>query len=147
MTCPAVLVETAFLSNANERQLLVSPKWQEEIAQRLFEAFKDYKSNYDGSVSSEGISQSSASETAVSDSDEYYGIQIMSLGRLLTGRDPALKGLSVHSVKAEGSSIYKYIYGKFASGKAASDDLSKVREKFPQAFVVKVNGTKVEPVK
>ena len=147
MTCPAVLVETAFLSNANERQLLVSPRWQEEIAQRLFEAFKAYKSSYDGSVSSEGMSQAPASETAEVESIEYYGVQIMSLGRQLAADDPALKGLSVHAVKSDGSSVYKYIYGKYAGAKGASAALSKVREKFPQAFVVKVDGTKVEPVK
>ena len=147
MTCPAVLVETAFLSNANERQLLVSSKWQEEIAQRLFQAFKDYKASYDGSVSSEGMSQALTQTAPEVDTDEYYGIQIMSLGRHLDGGDPALKGLVVQAVKSAESSIYKYIYGKFATGKAASDNLSKVREKFPQAFVVKVNGTKVEPVK
>ena len=147
MTCPAVLVETAFLSNANERQLLVSSKWQEEIAQRLFQAFKDYKASYDGSVSSEGMSQALTQTAPEVDTDEYYGIQIMSLGRHLDGGDPALKGLVVQAVKSAESSIYKYVYGKFATGKEASDNLSKVREKFPQAFVVKVNGTKVEPVK
>lgn len=149
MTCPAVLVETAFLSNSNERQLLVSPKWQEEIAQRLFNAFKAYKESYDGSVSSEEVHIMSEQVPSSQDimPEEYYGIQIMSLGRLLDAKDPALSGLSARPVKADGVSIYKYIYGTYATQKSASDALPAVRRKFPQAFVVKVKGTNVEPVK
>jgi N-acetylmuramoyl-L-alanine amidase len=146
MTCPAVLIETAFLSNPNERQLLVSAKWQEEIAQRLFKAFKAYKTQYDASVSSSGEPQIST-EKASQDTQEYYGIQIMGLGRLLNVNDPALKGLQASAVKAPESSIYKYIYGNYKTSSAARDALPAVRKKFPEAFVVKVTGTKVEIVK
>lgn len=144
MTCPAVLVETAFLSNPNERQLLVSAKWQEEIALRLFKAFKAYKTQYDASVSSsaESIPQPEPEET-----EEYFGIQIMGLGRLLKAGDPSLKGLQVKPVKAPDSSLYKYIYGNFASSTDAREALPGVRKKFPEAFVVKVSGTKVQIVK
>ena len=146
MTCPAVLIETAFLSNPNERQLLVSAKWQEEIAQRLFKAFKAYKTQYDASVSSSGEPQV-VTEEPDQNIQEYYGIQIMGLGRLLKANDPALKGLQTSAVKAHDSAIYKYIYGNFGSIAAARDALPAVRKKFPQAFVVKVTGTKVEIVK
>ena len=89
MTCPAVLVETAFLSNSNERQLLVSQKWQEEIAERLFKAFKEYKAVYDGSVTTSDASavqeapvkETKRVESAPTEkggaSEEYYGIQVM----------------------------------------------------------------------
>lgn len=149
MTCPAVLVETAFISNPNERQLLITPKWQEEIAQRLFTAFKTYKKQYDASVSSAGEPDDKHSEPqyAPEITHEYYGIQIMSLGRLLKSNDPALKGLEASAIKAEGSSIYKYVYGTFHSGGNAKEALAAVRKKFPEAFVVKVKGTKVELVK
>ncbi len=148
MTCPAVLVETAFLSNPNERQLLVSPKWQDEIAQRLFTAFKEYKTRYDASVTSDAglIPQPEPQEVQL-DADAYFGIQIMGLGRLLKDNDPALKGLKVSPVKAQDSSVYKYIYGRFPTGAAAREALPAVRKKFPEAFVVKVTGTKVEVYK
>lgn len=146
MTCPAVLVETAFLSNANERQLLVSSKWQEEIAERLFKAFSQYKERYDASVS-----PVDEQATSVNDQEnlpeEYYGIQIMGLGRLLDSSDPSLKGLEVRPVKAEGSAIYKYVYGEFDSPREASSHLGAVRKKFPDAFLVRVTGSVVERVK
>ena len=154
MTCPAVLVETAFLSNQNERQLLVSEKWQEEIAERLFKAFKVYKDVYDGSVSAPVYEPSSPQaetvETSTSvqtGSDEFYGIQIMGLGRLLADNDPALKGMKVRALKSESSSIYKYVYGAYGSSSDASAQLAAVRKKFPEAFVVVVKGNEVSRVK
>lgn len=155
MTCPAVLVETAFLSNQNERQLLVSDKWQEEIAERLFKAFKEYKTVYDASVSyttepSVSPSESSEPVPTVSNEDpdkELFGVQIMGLGRLLADDDPALKGLKVHAVKAEDSNIYKYVYGSYSSKSEAEAQLAAVRKKFPEAFVVMVSGNLVSRVK
>ena len=140
MTCPAVLIETAFLSNPNERQLLVSAKWQEEIANRLFKAFKTYKTQYDASVSLDSVSYPSESPA----DEEFFGIQIMGLARLLKDNDPALKGLQVHPVKSPESTVYKYIYGNFKTSESARNALPVVRKKFPEAFVVKVTGTKVE---
>ena len=71
----------------------------------------------------------------------------MGLGRLLKNNDPALKGLDVRPVKAADSNIYKYVYGTFGTRQEAADNLASVRRKFPQAFIVKVSGTKVEMVK
>ena len=158
MTCPAVLVETAFLSNANERQLLISEKWQEEIAERLFKAFKDYKAIYDGSVnSSPDIEQTvpvsepapeKIETTDVKDTpEEYFGIQVMGLGRLLANGDKALKGLKVQPVKADDSNIYKYVYGVFATKNEAAAHLADVKKKFPEAFVVKVSNNNVTRAK
>lgn len=159
MTCPAVLVETAFLSNSNERQLLVSQKWQEEIAERLFKAFKEYKAVYDGSVTTSDASavqeapvkETKHVESAPTEkggaSEEYYGIQVMGLGRLLKDSDPALKGLKTQPVKADDSNIYKYVYGNFKTKDKAASELGSVRKKFPEAFVVKVSGTTVTRAK
>lgn len=156
MTCPAILVETGFLSNAKERQLLISDKWQEEIAQRLFVAFKEYKAIYDASVNAgPGIipdipaeePEEESSENVVPRSEDYYGIQIMGLGRVLKASDPGLKGLSAQALKAEGTNIYKYVYGTFTTKEEAKAQLQNVRKKFPEAFVVKVSGNMVTRVK
>lgn len=159
MTCPAVLVETAFLSNANELQLLVSEKWQEEIAERLFRAFRDYKAIYDGSVSSsdtdvqvsvpssDPVPEKEAAANVQNTPKEYFGIQVMGLGRLLADGDKALKGLKVQPVKAEDSNIYKYVYGVYSSKNEAAAKLAEVRKKFPEAFVVKVSNNNVTRAK
>ncbi|MBO5980220.1 MAG: N-acetylmuramoyl-L-alanine amidase [Bacteroidales bacterium] len=168
---PAALLEVGFLSNPSDYAVLSTADGQEKIAKSLFNAFKSYKEKYDASVGAlpavsestpepepSTVNEESASpkqETAPVQKEEadknvtstpskYYGIQIMGLGRLLKNGDSALKGLQVQAVKAEGSSIYKYIYGKHATRAAAAAELSAVKKKFPEAFVVEVNGDNVK---
>ena len=168
---PSVLLELAFISNPTEYEYLASAKGQEEIAQRLFNAFKSNKTKYDASMRMEeepsakslaspeataALADAVKSALAISEetskqegdvTEEYYGIQIMGLGRKLKENDPALKGLKVSAVKASDSSIYKYVTGKEKNKEAAQSQLKEVRKKFPEAFVVKVTGDKVERVR
>jgi N-acetylmuramoyl-L-alanine amidase len=153
MTCPAVLVETAFISNPNERQLLVSAKWQEEIAQRLFKAFKSYKGKFDSSVNvnvddvKKNPAEKPDAKPAVRESDQYYSIQVMGLGRKLAPDDSAFKGLKCHGIKSSASNIYKYVHGRFSDKAAAMSALPGVKKKFPEAFVVVVDGEEVKRTK
>jgi hypothetical protein len=78
------------------------------------------------------------------DSEIWYGIQIMGLGRKLAGNDPAFKGLRAVAIKSTGSSIYKYVTARSASRSSAEGQLKDVRKKFPEAFVVEVNGNVVK---
>ena len=148
---PAVLLELAFISNPTEYKYLASKDGQEAIAERLFQAFKSYKTQYDRSLNIESAPvQSSTAATTTNHSpavqtvsDTYYSIQIMSLSRVLADNDPALKGLKVHTVKQEGSNIYKYMSGRYSSKEDAAAQLNAVRSKVPGAFVVKVEKDKV----
>lgn len=149
---PAALLELGFLSNPGDYAVLSSDDGQEKIAQSLFNAFKSYKTKYDASVgASSGDPQDDREEAAESPAvkatgsgETYYGIQIMGLGRLLKNGDPALKGLNVDAIKADGSSIYKYVYGNFSSREKAVSELASVRKKFPEAFVVEICGNSVK---
>ena len=146
---PAALLEVGFLSNPGDYAVLSTADGQEKIAKSLFNAFKSYKEKYDASVgafpdeaqAAPAVSEDVKQETPAS---KYYGIQIMGLGRLLKDGDSALKGLQVQAIKAEGSSIYKYIYGKHATRSAAAAELPAVKKKFPEAFIVEVNGDSVK---
>ena len=80
-------------------------------------------------------------------SEVYYGIQIMGLGRRLESGDKAFKGLEVNVVKSPDSNIYKYVTAKSKDQETASARLKEVRKKFPEAFLVKVTGERVERVK
>lgn len=135
---PAVLLELAFVTNPVEYKYLSSAAGQEEIAGRLFNAFKAYKAKFDASVAVD-----ISTPVAVSDVREYWGIQIMGLGRKLGPGDPAMKGLDAVPVKSEGGNIYRYIYGNFPSSEQAVKELPKVREKFPEAFVVSVRDNEI----
>lgn len=153
---PAVLLELAFISNNTEYKYLASKAGQEEIAERLLDAFTSYKTQYDSSLnvkSAENVIAEPAPapvqqtpvpveqpEPVKVEPSKYYGIQIMSLGRLLHADDPALKGLEVSAVKPEGAKLYKYVAGKYSSKSEAISALAKVKALFPGAFVVKVEG-------
>jgi N-acetylmuramoyl-L-alanine amidase len=152
---PAALIELGFISNPSDYAVLSSADGQKKIAKSLFQAFSSYKSKFDASVGavSASVKQPEAEKKEGSvvvteeDDEVYYGVQIMGLGRLLKNGEPALKGLEVQAVKAEGSNIYKYVCGKHASQAVAQESLATVRKKFPDAFVVKVTGDRVERVK
>lgn len=163
---PSVLLELGFISNTADYNYLSSASGQEKVAQRLFEAFKTYKTNFDASMNvtsapiepepepepePEAVIQPERvpdSSSAASRSDVHYGVQIMGLGRKLGAKDPALKGLSVKVIPpVDGGKIYKYVAAWSETLPEAKAQLSSVRKKFPDAFVVKVEGNTVSRVK
>jgi N-acetylmuramoyl-L-alanine amidase len=151
---PAVLLELAFVTNPTEYKYLSSADGQEQVAERLFQAFKSYKNKYDSSVNVQQVPTEVAPKTQevpnpiVSEEvTKYYGVQVMGLGRQLKSSDPAFKGLDCHYVKAESSTIYKYIYGKFTTVDQARTALAEAKKKFPEAFIVQVEGENVKRYK
>ena len=156
---PAVLLELAFVTNPTEYKYLSSAEGQEQVADRLFQAFKSYKSKYDSSVNVQHTPVAVAPKPQEAPKPvepmpvqtekvtKYYGVQVMGLGRELKSSDPAFKGLDCHYVKSESSTIYKYIYGKFATVDKARTALAEAKKKFPEAFVVEVEGENVKRYK
>jgi N-acetylmuramoyl-L-alanine amidase len=141
-TRPAVLLELGFVTNSKEYAYLKTADAQEEIAQRLFNAFAAYKPVYDASFAIDFDQAELEPQVSMEEeTDVYYGIQIMSGSRNLKSGDPAFKGFDAHSVAS--GSIYKYIIGKHSSKEDAQAKLSKIRKTFPDAFVVKVQDGKV----
>ena len=149
---PAVLLELAFVTNPAEHKYLASESGQNDVAARLFNAFKSYKAKFDASVSAAGAAGSQPQQASASakteakpaqQSGEYYSVQIMGLGRYINDGDPSLKGLKVERIKKEDSSIYKYVTGKYTTLQQAKTALVQVKKKFPDAFTVKVSGNNV----
>lgn len=148
---PAVLVELAFISNNNEYKYLSSKEGQEAIAERMFQAFKSYKTQYDMSLN---ITPTQPVQTEAAQPQPqvepqpqtptqevnypYFSIQVMSGVKVIDSADPLFKGLSVEKYRPSGSNTYKYIVGKYATRQEAQADLPNVRKKFPEAFVIEV---------
>ena len=118
----------------------------QELDSLTRQSLSDKLDEYLAAIEASGteVQKEEADKNVTSTPSKYYGIQIMGLGRLLKNGDSALKGLQVQAVKAEGSSIYKYIYGKHATRSAAAAELPAVKKKFPEAFIVEVNGDSVK---
>lgn len=136
-TRPAVLLELGFVTNSKEYAYLKTAEAQEEIAQRLFNAFAAYKPVYDASFAIDFSESVVEPQHAVETTPEvYFGIQIMSGSRDLKKGDPAFKGFDAHSVP--NGSIYKYIIGKHATREEAQAQLPSVKKSFPDAFIVRI---------
>ena len=148
---PAVLLELAFISNPTEYKYLSSKDGQEAIAERLFQAFRAYKTQYDMSLNIDVREPVEASSSAAVSQDQpekdknqegltsFYTIQIMSVAKLLKDGDPALKRLKTEAYLPAGTSTYKYIVGKFKTREEAKAELSKVKAAFPQAFIIYID--------
>ena len=145
---PAVLLELGFVTNEKEYNYLKTAAAQEEIAERLFQAFAAYKPVYDSyfniDFSTQPVQELPDEPEDVPPADEsvYFGIQIMAGSRELKAGDPAFKGFDSHWIRTD-SGIYKYIIGKHASKAEAQEALAKVKASFPDAFIVKVTGNVV----
>ena len=156
---PAVLIELGFISNPADLKVLNSENGRNDIANKLFSAFKSFKTSYDSSLNARTETSAPVQQTVAeqkpapkeeqpapqktAEENVYYGVQIMGLGRLLKNGDPALKGLETQAVKSPDSSVYKYVVGKYSDREAAVKSLPAVKKKFPEAFPVKVEGTTV----
>lgn len=155
-TMPAVLVETGFISNPTDLKTLNSEWGREQIAEKLFRAFREFKKKYDGSVEysieesqplevSETVANNNSLQAEAKTESEYegkYGIQIMASSRLLKSDDKAFKGYEARAVKD--GNIYKYIIGVYDSKAKAQSYHGQVRKKFPDSFIVKIqNGRPV----
>ena len=141
---PAVLLELGFLSNPTDFKYLSTESGQNQVPDKLFNAFKNYKSYYEGSMNFEQNAVIQPAPAAESIPESYYAIQIMGLGRALHASDPAFKGLEVKAVKASDSLVYKYVTAWSADRTAVLSALEKVKIKFPEAFIVKVTGDNVK---
>jgi N-acetylmuramoyl-L-alanine amidase len=139
---PAVLLELGFVTNAKEYNYLKTKEAQEEIAERLFQAFAEYKPIYDASfdIDFDAVKPEPVPENE-SECDSYYGIQIMAGSREIKSGDASFKGFSVHHVRS--GNIYKYIIGKHTTKDEAQSMLASVKKSFPDAFIVKVAGNVV----
>ena len=167
---PAALLEIGFISNAEDYAILSSTDGQEKIAQSIFNSFSNYKRKYDASVNivSEPLpipeqtpakadtkapevekpSEKPAEKSPAASQSVHYGVQIMGLGKKLQANDPALKGLKVEIIPpTEGGNIYKYVAAWSEDLSSAKAQVAVVRKKFPDAFLVKVEGNVVSRVK
>ncbi len=161
-TMPSVLVEMGFITNKNDRNTLASKDKRTQLASRIFAAFKDFKEQYDGTVSDAPAPSSqpevpaveeeqpkpadTKTATAASNPNPFYAIQIFAVSRNISSGSGDFKGLK-DIEKFKSGNIYKYTTGHFKSAKDAQAALSSVRTKFKDAFVVKVDDGKVEKVR
>ena len=159
---PAVLLEFGFMTNAADLETLRSETKLAQIADRLYDAFVEYKTNYDKSVAlGEKAPKPQQQETsaaqkpeapapaqapaATQSSDTFYGTQILATARKMQAGDKFFKGLE--SVPVQVGSLYKYIALPDPDRTRAKENYARVKKIFPDAFFVKVENGQIQRIK
>lgn len=156
---PAVLVELGFISNTTDLAALKSAAERDKLAARLCAAVKKYKAAYDMSVALDvepeipidtanqvGASLSVNKEKQPELIDSVcYGVQIFVGSKKLDARDAAFMGYIPKVVKY--NSLYKYIISVSDTVEGAKAELPRIKKKYPDAFIVKIEGEKVSLLK
>ncbi len=153
---PAVLIECGFLSNSADREALISEKGRARIASDIYNAFRSYKKEYDGSDTAKSAATSKTTsrsgskssetkdgvtKTSVNKSDSIiYGTQVLVSSKLMSGNDPFFKGYDV--IRLQSGRLFKYIIGHSTDLSAAKETNRSLSHDFKDSFLVKVeNGT------
>ena len=138
---PAVLVELGFISNSTDLSILKLEKNRDDLAERLFQAFKEYKTVYDGSldIHKDEAPAEVKPETPAPEANVpavRYGTQIFASSRNIDPSDPAFMGYPPVVINI--GSLNKYIIGIFESEDEARKANATIKEKYPGSFMVKL---------
>lgn len=153
---PSVLIECGFISNLNDLSTLRSAAKLDEIAEGIFKAFKQFKTDYDRSLNvtipqsaqtssakpsepeaSKASEKPTAEEARATSDGPWFGTQILALSRKLADDDPAFLGQKVTVVRD--GNIYRYIVGCSADRKEALAESRVLKKSFPDSFLVRVD--------
>jgi hypothetical protein len=144
---PSILIETAFLTNNEERKFLTSPKGQEEFAENIAEAILAYKKWVQGKSSyiapDDSVSQVRGrgskqviTNNRINNNELSYKIQISSSPKKLETKPFNFKGLSPISAEKDGN-VYVYYYGNASKHRDALDLLNKAKKKgYKDAYII-----------
>ncbi len=145
---PSVLVEVGFISNASDVAVFRQESGLKGIAETLFDAVSEFKKQYDKSLVYEEAPVSKpevkAKEAAPEKKEEVasvlFGTQVLVSGSDLKETDPRFKGYDC--VKLKAGNLYKYIIGISESEQKAKDLNKKIKQIFPDSFMVKLQDGK-----
>lgn len=151
---PAVLVELDFICNPESERFLASDKGRDDLAQAIYNGIATYRRGLktpakagkpaksdrtnDSSATDAGEKTSKATENKI-----VYKVQILTSDKPLSKNDSRLSGLTDVDSYRHGGAV-KYTVGSFATPAEAQKCLEKLKQRFPDAFVIKTkNGKRI----
>ena len=152
-TMPSILIETGFVTNAEESKYLNSKENQKTIALAISSAFGNYKAEIEGREQEIEYRSSSPEadlevklETARKKSDILFKVQIASSSSQIELKPENFKGLK-NVEELDLSGVFKYTYGSVGNFDEAIKIQKKVREsKYKDAFLIAVKNGKRIPI-
>ena len=154
---PAVLLELGFISNDNDLAALKQKSDREKLAERVFQAFKEYKEIYDGSVDAPAPTGEKpappvvqtppdpAPQTAPADAKTVYAVQIFAVKKEMDPKARDFMGYTPKVVRT--GTLNKYCIGVSDTAAGARKHLSAIRKKYPDAFLVRIEGDTITMIK
>ena len=160
---PSVLIEVGFITNPDDLAVLRTEKGRDDIAQNILNAFRSFKTRYDGSVSAQKPAESPAPEPKPeekarqsqepakeqvpeeADNGILYGVQVLATSREMDPKDPFFQGYEPIMVKS--GKLFKYIVGTQRELKEVKKNYAKIQAKFPDSYLVKIEDGTSSPVK
>lgn len=156
-TMPSVLIETGFLTNQKEENFLNEPVNQIKMANAIFKAFQEFKSEIEGVnalvENGEGFEEAvkrddddSSTEGKEEEGQVYFKVQVETSRDQLKPNDNRFLGVQVTEYEQGG--LFKYTTGLFKEDFSSANNLKKeMREKgFEHAFVVAFKDGKRIPI-
>ena len=149
-TMPSILVELDFICNPEMEKFMASEDGQNRLARAIYNGLRNYRGTgkapqAPASSASTPVTtattktETSPTPTAKTTGEVHYRIQIATSSRELPSSSPKLNGISKPEYYVDGG-VYKYTSGRYASPSEAQTDLRRIRETYPEAFVVKMQG-------
>ena len=152
---PGVLVETGFISNAEEEKYLMSEYGQEIISSAIYRGFKEYKEEIDRRSNLSVVVVEAPSPVAITGTQEagdhqvdqiVFSVQVASSKNKVATDPSSFKGYDQVSVIQDGR-WYKYLVGGENSYHTALELCKNVKADYPDAFVVASKNGRIVPLK
>jgi N-acetylmuramoyl-L-alanine amidase len=151
---PGVLVETGFISNAEEENYLQTEYGQDIIASAIFRGFREYKEEIDRKsnltvvvTEDEPVTASPSGQAEPPRSDQIiFSIQLASSKNKVATDPAAFKGYQDVMVIQDGR-WFKYLLGKENNYHSALEKCKEVKSDYPDAFVVASKGGEILPLR
>lgn len=148
---PSILVELGYISNADDERYLRSSSGQNSMANSIYQAFKEYKREYDKKshvFTRSGNRKDTAAQQITADTDSNtksisseFRVQFLTSPRKLKNDSPQLKGLSPVDFYMDGTT-YKYTYGSSSDINEVIKMLKTAQAKFKDAFIIELKDGK-----
>jgi N-acetylmuramoyl-L-alanine amidase len=149
-TMPAVLVETGFISNATEEKFLSTAEGQDYMASAIYRACSEYINEIDNrSVVLTELKKDTTERTRVTptnaNSELLFMVQVGTSPVKMEIKSSNFKGLNdVEEIPGQGR--YRYASGKFTEYADAVSYRKKIKNIYPDAFVVAVKDNSILPL-
>lgn len=154
---PSVLVELDFICNPNSEAFMDSESGQQKLADALYNAFACYRglqpqtqdhktdTRHDNNINNpqhQGNDNPNGATTVQEGID--FRVQILASDKRLSPSSKQFKGINETIEEYYDGGMYKYTVGHARTFEAAKPIQKRLRSKFPQAFIIKMeNGKRI----